>query len=182
MEPPTPFSLKSFSKEINNKKIDLKLSSSENILSLSTELDNKNYRLIMSLEELQESHSFFKQFSSFEETIKAISKIITSTNDILVKDNEIEIKFKNFLDEEIKIKLPEEMKNIDLLYLNLKKLQIENNNLKQMLIKQNNNNNTDNFQFYQKLFNSIKNSDILKENEELMIRNWINPNKKSLLI
>jgi hypothetical protein len=28
------------------------------------------------------------------------------------------------------------------------------------------------------VFNSIKNSDILKEDEELMIKNWINSNKK----
>ena len=177
MEPPTPFAMKSFSKEINNKKLDIKLSSSENILSLSTELNNKKFRLTISAEELQESQSFFKQFSSFEQTKNAISKIITSTNDFLVKDNEVQIKFKNFLDEEIIIKLPEETNNIDLLFLNLKKLEIENNNLKQMLLKQNNNS-IDNFQVYQKLFNSIKNSDILKENEELMIRNWINSSKK----
>ena len=120
MEPPTPFAMKSFSKNINNQKIDLKLSSSENILSLSTELNNKKYRLTISSEELGESHSFFKQFPSFEKTLNAISKIITSTNDISVKDNKIEIKFKNFLDEEIIIKLPEEINNIDLLYLNYK--------------------------------------------------------------
>ena len=46
-----------------------------------------------------------------------------------------------------------------------------------MLLKHNINN-TDNLHIYQKLFNSIKNSDILKENEELMIRNWINSSKK----
>ncbi len=50
MEPPTPFAMKSFSKNINNQKIDLKLSSSENILSLSTELNNKKYRLMKNLE------------------------------------------------------------------------------------------------------------------------------------
>ena len=144
---------------------------------MSTELNNKKYRLTISSEELGESHSFFKQFPSFEKTLNAISKIITSTNDISVKDNKIEIKFKNFLDEEIIIKLPEEINNIDLLYLNYKKLQIENNNLNQMLLKHNINN-IDNLHIYQKLFNSIKNSDILKENEELMIRNWINSSKK----
>ena len=175
MEPPTPFSIKTLSKEINNKKIDLKLSSSENVLSLSTELDNKKYRLTLSLEELQENHSFFKQFSTFEQILNAISKIITSTNNITVKDNEIEIKFKNFLEEEIIVKIPEDKNNIDLLFLNLKKLEIENNNLKQIILK---NKNINNFQEYQNLFNSIKNSDIIKENEELMIKNWINPNKK----
>ena len=175
MEPPTPFSIKTLSKEINNKKIDLKLFSSENVLSLSTELDNKKYRLTSSLEELQKNHSFFKQFSTFEQILNAISKIITSTNNITVKDNEIEIKFKNFLEEEIIIKINEDKNNIDLLFLNLKKLEIENNNLKQIILK---NKNINNFQEYQNLFNSIKNEDIIKENEELMKKNWINPNKK----
>ena len=89
MEPPTPFSIKTLSKEINNKKIDLKLFSSENVLSLSTELDNKKYRLTSSLEELQKNHSFFKQFSSFEQILNAISKIITSTNNIKSKQKNI---------------------------------------------------------------------------------------------
>ena len=170
MEPPTPFEEKTFSIEINNSKIELILSSSENILSLSTELNNKKYRLTISSEELQESFNFFKQFSSFKEILKAISKIITTSKNIIFKDNIIEIKFKNFFDEENSIKIPEDKYNIDLLNLNFKKLQIENNNLKQMLLKNNNNN----LETYNFLFNSIKHSDILKENEELMIKNWIN--------
>ena len=174
MEPPTPFEEKTFSIEINNSKIELILSSSENILSLSTELNNKKYRLTISSEELQESFNFFKQFSSFKEILKAISKIISSSKNIIFKDNVIEIKFKNFFDEENSIKIPEDKYNIDLLNLNFKKLQIENNNLKQMLLKNNNNN----LETYNFLFNSIKHSDILKENEELMIKNWINSNKK----
>ncbi len=172
MEAPTPFEEKHFSIEINNNKTELKLSSSENILSLSTELNNKKYRLTISIEELQQSQKFFKQFSSFGEILKALSKIITTSN-IISKDNMIEIKYKNFFDEDISIKIPEE-KNINLLFLNLKKLQIENDNLKQMLLK----NNKNNFEIYKNLFNSIKNSDILKEDEEQMIKNWINSNKK----
>ena len=58
MEPPTPFAMKSFSKEINNKKLDIKLSSSENILSLSTQLNNKKFRLTISTEELVFSNNF----------------------------------------------------------------------------------------------------------------------------
>ena len=172
MEAPTPIAEKNFSIEINNNKTELKLSSSENILSLSTELNNKKYRLTISIEELQQSQKFFKQFSSFGEILKALSKIITTSN-IISKDNMIEIKYKNFFDEDISIKIPEE-KNINLLFLNLKKLQIENDNLKQMLLK----NNKNNFEIYKNLFNSIKNSDILKEDEEQMIKNWINSNKK----
>jgi hypothetical protein len=173
MEAPTPIAEKNFSIEINNNKTELKLSSSENILSLSTELNNKKYRLTISSEELQQSQRFFKQFSSFDEILKALSKILTTSKNIIFKDNLIEIKYKNFFDEDISIKIPEE-KNINLLFLNLKKLQIENDNLKQMLLK----NNKNNFEIYKNLFNSIKNSDILKEDEEQMIKNWINSNKK----
>jgi hypothetical protein len=173
MEAPTPIAEKNFSIEINNNKTELKLSSSENILSLSTELNNKKYRLTISSEELQQSQRFFKQFSSFDEILKALSKILTTSKNIIFKDNSIEIKYKNFFDEDISIKIPEE-KNINLLFLNLKKLQIENDNLKQMLLK----NNKNNFEIYKNLFNSIKNSDILKEDEEQMIKNWINSNKK----
>ena len=43
-----------------------------------------------------------------------------------------------------------------------------------MILKNSHNNS----EIYKKLFNSIKNSDILKEDEELMIKNWINSNKK----
>lgn len=39
-------------------------------------------------------------------------------------------------------------------------------------------NNGDNFDIYKNLFNSIKNSNILKKDEELMISNWIDSNKK----
>jgi len=173
MEAPTPFEEKSFSIEINNNKTELKLSSSENVLSLSTELNNKKYRLTISSEELKESQNFFKQFTSFNEILKALSKIITTSKNIILKDNIIEIKFKNFFDEDNSIKIPEE-KNVNLLFLNLKKLQIENDNLKQMILK----NNKNNLEIYKNLFNSIKNSDILKEDEELMIKNWIDSNKK----
>ena len=172
MEAPTPFEEKSFSIEINNNKTELKLSSSENVLSLSTELNNKKYRLTISSEELKESQNFFKQFTSFNEILKALSKIITTSKNIILKDNIIEIKFKNFFDEDNSIKIPEE-KNVNLLFLNLKKLQIENDNLKQMILK----NNKNNLEIYKNLFNSIKNSDILKEDEELMIKNWIDSNK-----
>ena len=173
MEAPTPIAEKNFSIEINNNKTELKLSSSENILSLSTELNNKKYRLTISSEELQQSQKFFKQFSSFDEILKALSKIITTSKNIIFKDNMIEIKYKNFFDEDNSIKIPEE-KNINLLFLNLKKLQIENDNLKQMILK----NNKNDFEKYKNLFNSIKNLVILKEDEEQMIKDWINSNKK----
>ena len=97
MQAPTPFAEKNFSIDINNNKTEIKLSSSENIISLSTELNNKKYRLTISSEELQKSQNFFKQFSSFEEILKAISKIITTSKNIIFKDNIIEIKFKIFL-------------------------------------------------------------------------------------
>ena len=42
MKAPTPFAEKNFSIDINNNKTEIKLSSSENIISLSTELNNKN--------------------------------------------------------------------------------------------------------------------------------------------
>ena len=172
-EAPTPFTEKNFSTEIDNNKTEFKLSSSENILSISTELNNKKFRLTISTEELKESNNFFKQFSTFDDLLKAVQKIITTSKNIIIKDNFIEIKFKNFFDEDNSIKIPEE-KNINLLYLNLKKLQIENDNLKQLLLK----NKNDNFETYKNLFNSIKNSSILKEGEELMIKNWINSNRK----
>ena len=43
-----------------------------------------------------------------------------------------------------------------------------------MILKNNNND----LEIYKNLFNSIKKSEILKEDEELMIKNWINSNKK----
>ena len=42
MQAPTPFAEKNFSIDININKTEIKLSSSENIVSLSTELNNKN--------------------------------------------------------------------------------------------------------------------------------------------
>lgn len=62
MEPPTPYSEKTFSIDVNNNKIEVKLSSSENIFSISTELNSKKYRLTTSIEELHKSQTFFKQF------------------------------------------------------------------------------------------------------------------------
>ena len=124
MEPPTP-SLKGFSSTIisnnYNSNLKIKLSSSEKILSLSTEINIKKYRLVISQEELQNSQIFFKQFSTFEKILSALTKIISSYNNIVNDDKEINIKFKNFLDEEISIKIPEEKNDIDLLYLNQKK-------------------------------------------------------------
>ena len=38
-------------------------------------------------------------------------------------------------------------------------------------------NNKNDFEIYKNLFNSIKNSVILKEDEEQMIKNWTNSNK-----
>ena len=52
MQAPTPFAEKNFSIDININKTEIKLSSSENIISLSTELNNKKYRLTISSEEL----------------------------------------------------------------------------------------------------------------------------------
>ena len=109
MEPPTSFSTKSFSKEIKTNKININLSSSEDILSLSTEINNKKYRLTVSINELKNSQIFFKQFSSPEQIMTALSKIITSSNNIEIKDKEIIIKFNNFLEEEISLKIPEEI-------------------------------------------------------------------------
>ena len=173
MEPPTPFSTKTFSKEIKTNKININLSSSEDILSLSTEINNKKYRLTVSINELKNSQIFFKQFSSPEQIITALSKIITSSNNIEIKENEIIIKFKNFLEEEISLKIPEEIYNIELLYLNLKKLQIENENLKNIII----NNVPNKNEINKKSENRIKNSVILKDDEDVMIKNWINNNK-----
>ena len=173
MEPPTPFSTKSFSKEIKGNKININLSSSKDILSLSTEINNKKYRLTLSIIELKNSQIFFNQFSSHEQIIIALSKIITSSNNIEIKENEIIIKFKNFLEEEISLKIPEEIYNIELLYLNLKKLQIENENLKNIII----NNVPNKNEINKKSENRIKNSVILKDDEDVMIKNWINNNK-----
>ena len=173
MEPPTPFSTKTFPKEIKANKININLSSSEDILSLSTEINNKKYRLTVSINELKNSQIFFKQFSSPEQIITALSKIITSSNNIEIKENEIIIKFKNFLEEEISLKIPEEIYNIELLYLNLKKLQIENENLKNIII----NNVPNKNEINKKSENRIKNSVILKDDEDVMIKNWINNNK-----
>ena len=173
MEPPIPFSTKTFPKEIKDNKININLSSSEDILSLSTEINNKKYRLTISINELKNSQIFFKQFSSPEQIITALSKIITSSNNIEIKENEIIIKFKNFLEEEISLKIPEEIYNIELLYLNLKKLQIENENLKNIII----NNVPNKNEINKKSENRIKNSVILKDDEDVMIKNWINNNK-----
>ena len=175
MEPPTPFSTKSFSKEIKTNKININLSSSEDILSLSTEINNKKYRLTVSINELKNSQIFFKQFSSPEQIITALSKIITSSNNIEIKDKEIIIKFNNFLEEEISLKIPEEICNIELLYINLKKLQIENENLKNIIINNDINNNENPKKGINKNSEScIKNSEILKDDEDIMIKNWIN--------
>ena len=178
MEPPTPFSTKSFSKEIKTNKININLSSSEDILSLSTEINNKKYRLTVSINELKNSQIFFNQFSSPEQIITALSKIITSSNNIEIKDKEIIIKFNNFLEEEISLKIPEEICNIELLYINLKKLQIENENLKNIIINNGINNNENPKKGINKNSEScIKNSEILKDDEDIMIKNWINNNK-----
>ena len=179
MEPPTPISTESFKTEIIKNKIEFKISSSENILSLSTETNNKKYRLVVSINELQNSQIFFKQFSSLNQIVAAMKKIITSSNNIEIKNNEIEIKFKNFFDEEISIKIPEETYNIELLYLNLKELQIENENLKNLIIKNNPNENSKIELINNKPEKYIKDSIILKEKEDIMIKNWIN-NKENL--
>ena len=178
MEPPTPFSTKSFSKEIKGNKININLSSSEDILSLSTEINNKKYRLTVSINELKNSQIFFKQFSSPEQIITALSKIITSSNNIEIKDKEIIIKFNNFLEEEISLKIPEEICNVELLYINLKKLQIENENLQNIITNNVINNNENPKKGINKNSESrIKNSEILKDDEDIMIKNWINNNK-----
>lgn len=177
MEPPTP-SLKGFTSTIinnnNNSNLKIKLSSSEKILSLSTELNGKKYRLVISQKELQNSHNFFKQFCTFEQIISAFIKIISSSNNIVIDDKEINIKFNNFLDEKISIKIPEEKNDIDLLYLNLKKLEIENNNLKEVLL---NSGNDSKKKYNKRNLNSIKDSVILKDNEDMMIKNWIGHDK-----
>ena len=144
---------------------------------MSTEIINKKYRLLTSFEELQNSNIFFKQFSSFNETVTAISKIISASNDILVKDKELIIKFKNFLDKEISIELFEEENfNIEQLYINYKKLEIENNGYKNLLSNKNNIGfelNKNNFR------KNIDNSIIIKDiEEEQMIKNWISNDKK----
>ena len=176
METKTPIETKTFLKDINNSKYELKLSSSEDILSLSTEINNKKYRLLTSFEELQNNKSFFKQFSTFNETVSALSKIISLSNDIMIKGKELIIKFKNFLDKEISIELLEEDNdNIDVLYINFKKLEIENNNIKQLLLKNNNSFELNKNNFKKNINNSIIIKDI---EEEQMIKNWINNDKK----
>ena len=143
---------------------------------MSTEIINKKYRLLTSFEELQNSNIFFKQFSSFNETVTAISKIISASNDILVKDKELIIKFKNFLDKEISIELFEEENFNEQLYINYKKLEIENNGYKNLLSNKNNIGfelNKNNFR------KNIDNSIIIKDiEEEQMIKNWISNDKK----
>ena len=176
MEPPTPFSTESIIKEVNNNKIEIKLCSSGNILSLSTEANNKKYRQVLSINELQKSQIFFKQFSSLNQIITAIKKIIASSNKIEIKNDSIEIKFKNFLEEDISIKLPEETSNIDLIYLNLKELQIENDNLKNLLLKNNTGENSK-LDLINKSESYIEDSVILKDKEDIMIKNWISNNK-----
>ena len=168
----SPFTSKSFSKDINNKKIEIKLSSFENIISLSLQLNSKKYRLVISIEELQNSQIFFKQFSSFQQIISALSKIINSTNNIIIKENDVKIIFKNFLEEEISLIIPKEEEDIDLVYINLKKFQIENNHLKKLL-----KNNDNKFKVEYKEEKLIKDSSIIKDKEDIMIKNWINNNK-----
>ena len=119
------FEVKSFVKKILNDKIEIKLSSSENILSISTEIKNKKYRLTLTKEELENSYIYFKQFSTFKQILKSFSKIIEINNDILIKEKEIEIKFKNIIDEDIIIKIPEDLIDINFIYLKLKKLEVE---------------------------------------------------------
>ena len=83
------------------------------------------------------------------------------------------------MEEEISIKIPEEKYNIELLYLNLKELQIENENLKNLLIKNKLNENSKIEFNNKKQEKYIKDSVILKEEEDIMIKNWIN-NKDNL--
>ena len=168
----TPFTTKSFSKDIDNKKIEIKLSSFENIISLSLQLNNKKYRLVISLEELQNSQIFFKQFSSFPQTISALTKIITTTNNIFIKENVVKIIFNNFLDEEISLIIPKEEDDIDLVHINLKKYQIENSNLKKLLM---NKDNKLKIEYQEEKL--IKESAIIKDKEDIMIKNWISNNK-----
>ena len=129
MESTNSFEVLTFKKKVLNEKIVIKLSSSGNALSLSTELRNKKYRQTLSKEELESFYIFFKQFSTFEQMLKAMTKILETTNDIEINDNGINIKFKNIIDEDIIITIPEDLIDINYIYLKLKSLEIENFNL-----------------------------------------------------
>ena len=129
MESTNSFEVLTFKKKVLNEKIVIKLSSSGNALSLSTELRNKKYRQTLSKEELESFYIFFKQFSTFEQMLKAMTKILETTNDIEINDNGINIKFKNIIDEDIIITIPEDLIDINYIYLKLKNLEIENFNL-----------------------------------------------------
>ena len=170
MEPPTPIEIKIYKKEISNKQIIFNIITSEEILSLSAEYDNKKYRILYSIEELYNLNNFFKQFSSIEEILKVFDKIISSSNTFSIENNKLSIKFKNFLDEEISLSLLEENKNIDLVYLELKKYQIENNLLKKALANKEIQINKD--------LPLLEKSSILKKEDIQMIKNWINPNRE----
>ena len=125
---PSPCNTDSYSKTINNNsnnKLEIKLKSYQNILSLVTDLKEKKYRLVISQEELQNCICFFKQFSTLEQILSAIEKIISLSNNVIINEKEIIIKFKDFLDKEFSIKIPEDKNDIDLLFLKLKKLEIE---------------------------------------------------------
>ena len=169
MEPPTPIETKTYKKELESKSITFKIIISEDILSLSAEYDNKNYRLLYSIEELQNSHNFFKQFSNIKQVLKVFDKIFANTNNYSFDKNKIIIKFINYIDEEISLTLSEETHNIDLLYLQLKKCQMENESLKSLLNNKENQNYKD--------LSLLQNSSILKKDDIQMIKDWINPNR-----
>ena len=129
---PTPKS-KSYKKEIQNKQVNFIISISGEILSLSADYDNKKYRILYSIEELQNLHNFFKQFSNINQILNVFDKIFTTSNNYFIENNKIIINFKNFLDEEISISLPEDTQNIDSILFELKKCQLENILLKKLL-------------------------------------------------
>ena len=165
---PTPKS-KSYKKEIQNKQVNFIISISGEILSLSADYDNKKYRILYSIEELQNLHNFFKQFSNINQILNVFDKIFTTSNNYFIENNKIIINFKNFLDEEISISLPEDTQNIDSILFELKKCQLENILLKKLL----NNNEKKNY----KDISLLENSSILKKEDIQMIKNWINPNR-----
>ena len=178
---PSPCITDSYSKTINsnsNNKLEIKIKSFQNILSLFTGLKGKKYRLVISQEELQNSICFFKQFSTLEQILSAIEKIISLSNNVIINEKEIIIKFKDFLDKEFSIKIPEDKNDIDLLYLKLKKLEIENKDLKETLLNGEVNSKVNYKKSYNKRnLNLIKDSVILKDNEDMMIKNWIHHDK-----
>ena len=136
---PTPKS-KSYKKQIQNKLVNFIITISGEILSLSADYDNKKYRILYSIEELQNLHNFFKQFSNINQILSVFDKIFTTSNNYFIENNKIFIKFKNFLDEEISISLPEDTQNIDSIYFELKKFQMENILLKKLLNNKENQN------------------------------------------